>query len=117
MRTQTMAICRPAARVRAAALLPLLGCLALAAPAHADGAAQSSAAAPSAFELERFYGLGITEQRLDGATAVVGWRISEAWDVGQRDQKNAEDGLSLVWQGERKQVSVSFDEIRFVRRF
>lgn len=114
----------------------LLGAALAPAVARADGAvgaavadvsrataafAHSAAAAPRSsdetFRLDRFYGLGITEHRLDGRTAVVGWRLGQSWYVGQRDQQGAEDGLSLVWQGERKQVSLSLDEIRFVRRF
>lgn len=115
MRTQVLAAQCSAAGMRTAALLALLG-LALVAPARAGEPGQE-AATPAAFELERFYGLGITQHRLDGATEVTGWRISESWYLGQRDQRGAEDGLSLVWQGQRKQVSVSLDEIRFVRRF
>lgn len=69
------------------------------------------------FELEQFYGLGIGQHRLDGATEVVGWRLTDSWYVGQREQRNAEDGLSLIWQGQHQQVSFSLDGIRLVRRF
>jgi len=117
MRTQQPARSIAAARLRIAALFAATGLALGSAAAHADGAAPADAAAPAAFELDRFYGLGITEHRLDGATEVVGWRISESWYLGQRDEQDATDGLSLVWQGARKQVSLSLDEIRFVSRF
>ena len=106
-----------AAWLRGAALLAVAGVALGSAAARADGSAPEAATSSAAFELDRFYGLGITQHHLDGATDVVGWRISESWYLGQRDQQGAEDGLSLVWQGERKQASVSIDEIRFVRRF
>ncbi len=95
----------------------LAGLLLAPAASHAGEPAAPEPAESAPFELERFYGFGITEHQLDAATEVVGWRISESWYVGQRDQRGAEDGLSLVWQGARQQVSVSVDEIRFVRRF
>lgn len=117
MRRQMFAPSTAAARLRAALLLAVAGAALGSTALRADEAAPRAATAPVAFDLNRFYGLGITQHRLDGATDVVGWRISESWYLGQRDQRGAEDGLSLVWQGERKQVSLSLDEIRFVRRF
>ena len=117
MRTQVSTPSTATARLGAAAALAVAGLGLGSAAVHADAATPADATAGPAFELDRFYGLGITQHRLDGATEVVGWRISESWYLGQRDQKGVEDGLSLVWQGERKQVSLSLDEIRFVRRF
>ncbi len=100
---------------------PLLGAawLALVVVVGAGAAASASADEPAgqAFDLDDFYGLGVGQHRLDGATEVIGWRLSSSWYVGQREQKGAEDGLSLVWQGDRKQVSFSLDGIRIVRRF
>lgn len=63
------------------------------------------------------YAMGISAHDLDSATQVIGWQLSDSWYMGARDEKGAEDGLSLVWRGERKQLSVSLEEIRFVRRF
>lgn len=117
MHTQLSGPSATAACLRGAVLLAAAGAALGPAAARADGTAPGAAETPTAFELDRFYGLGITEHRLDGATEVMGWRIGESWYLGQRDQQGAEDGLSLVWQGERKQVSLSIDEIRFVRRF
>lgn len=83
--------------------------------AAAPVAAEEPAA--GAFDFDELYALGISEHRLDSGTQVVGWRLNSSWYVGQRDQKGGNDGLSLVWQGDREQVSFSLDEIRFVRRF
>ena len=67
--------------------------------------------------LARSYGFGVGAHRLDAATDLYGWRLGGSWYVGQREQRGAEDGLSLVWQGDRDQVSFSLDGVRFVRRF
>jgi len=63
------------------------------------------------------YAMGISAHDLDSATQVIGWQLSDSWYLGARDEKGADDGLSLVWRGEREQVSLSLEEIRFVRRF
>ena len=81
------------------------------------GIASADEPAPDDFELNDSYALGIVAHDLDPDTEVIGWRLSRSWYLGQRDQKGADDGFSLVWQGERQQVSVSLEEIRFVRRF
>lgn len=85
--------------------------------ALAAGAARAEEPESAAFQLDEFYALGIGQHRLDAGTEVVGWRISPSWYVGQREQKGAEDGLSLIWQGDQQQVSFSLDGIRIVRRF
>lgn len=92
-----------------------LGVALLALAAGAGVAAEEPAAAD--LDLGNVYAMGIAEYDLDPDTQVIGWRISNSWYLGQRDQKGAEDGLSLVWQGKRQQVSLSLEEIRFVRRF
>lgn len=97
---------------RIASNVLLLSSLALAA-----GTAHAEEPDSTAFQLDEFYALGIGQHRLDAGTEVVGWRISPSWYVGQREQKGAEDGLSLVWQGDQQQVSFSLDGIRIVRRF
>lgn len=89
----------------------LLAILAASAVAWADEPAGEP------FELDEFWGIGIGEHRLDGATEVVGWRLNASWYVGQREEKGAEDGLSLIWQGDNDQVSFSLDGVRYVRRF
>jgi len=67
------------------------------------------------FELRDRLALGIAEHRLDGQTEVTGWRLNRSWYLGYRDGDG--DGLSLVWQGRRQQLSISTEEVRFTRRF
>ena len=69
-------------------------------------------------ELARFletYRWGITERRTDDFTKMTGWRVSQNWHFGY--QQGEDDGISLVWQGTRDQMSISAEGIRFTRRF
>jgi hypothetical protein len=61
------------------------------------------------------YVWGVTEHSADDFTRMTGWRISNSLHVGY--QQGLDSGLSLLWQGERDQMSVSGDGIRFTRRF
>ncbi len=89
----------------------------LALPGASVGADEPTGNSAFAAAFAEAYAMGISAHDLDSATQVIGWRLSDSWYLGARDEKDAEDGLSLVWRGERKQVSVSLEEIRFVRRF
>ena len=110
---------------RFTAATALLLCCGAATAAEAPTASQVTAAALEQprdaglddVSLARSYGLGVGAHRLDAATELYGWRLGGSWYVGQREQRGAEDGLSLVWQGDRDQVSFSLDGVRFVRRF
>lgn len=85
-----------------------------AAPVSAGDPAGNSAFAAAFADA---YAMGISAHELDSATQIIGWQLSDSWYIGARDEQGADDGLSLVWRGERKQVSLSLEEIRFVRRF
>tara|TARA_Y100001933_G_scaffold262591_1_gene320658 strand:+ start:3056 stop:3388 length:333 start_codon:yes stop_codon:yes gene_type:complete len=109
---------RQTCRLAAAAALLCCG-NALAADAPAAGALpdRQQAGTLEGVSLARSYGFGAGAHRLDAATELYGWRLGGSWYVGQREQRGAEDGLSLIWQGDRDQVSFSLDGVRFVRRF
>ena len=78
--------------------------------AHADEPIQSDALA-----FGDGYPLSVEKYQLDHATQMTGWQIADSWYFGK--QKGADSGLTLVWQGDRKQVSVSKDGLRYTRRF
>jgi hypothetical protein len=61
------------------------------------------------------YLLGITEHAADDYTTITGWRLSESVYFGSQDGEDS--GLSLVWQHDHDQMSISSDGIRFTRRF
>ena len=114
----------PTRRLTAAAAALLCCGTAVAAEAPAGVPAGTAAAleqrqdvATDDVSIARSYGFGVGAHRLDAATELYGWRLGGSWYVGQREQRGAEDGLSLVWQGDRDQVSFSLDGVRFVRRF
>ncbi|MCZ6656519.1 MAG: hypothetical protein O7C67_04430 [Gammaproteobacteria bacterium] len=82
--------------------------------------ASSVVCADEAIEAEQLalhdhYPLGVEKYRLDHATQVTGWQIANSWYFGK--QKGEDSGLTLVWQGDREQFSVSKDGLRFTRRF
>jgi hypothetical protein len=98
--------------------------------ARADGAESYSAVANVLGASERFkmprtlrqreasgevFAWGVAEQSADDFTRMTGWRLTDSWHFGY--QQGLDSGLSLLWQGERDQVSVSSDGIRFTRRF
>ena len=61
------------------------------------------------------YLLGITEHAADDYTTITGWRLSDTMYFGS--QEGEDSGLSLVWQHDHDQMSISSDGIRFTRRF
>jgi|TARA_B100000315_G_scaffold118928_1_gene108976 hypothetical protein len=69
----------------------------------------------STLQMEEEYRLGVEKYRLDHETRVTGWQVSENWFFGH--QKGEDSGLTLVWQQDREQVSLSKDGVRFTRRF
>ncbi len=99
-------------RLLAAGLSGALALLWLTSPAFAEP--------PRAeFRLKESLALGMAEHRLDHRTELVGWRLNASWYLGHKDGKDGEkdEALSLIWQGERRQMSISTDGIRFTRRF
>lgn len=86
------------------------------APALAEPPRSPAETLSAAVELREQLTLGIIEHQLDAGTELTGWRLNHSWYLGHRDG-DGEDGLSLVWQGQRRQVSISTEEIRFTRRF
>ena len=61
------------------------------------------------------YLLGITEHRADDYTTITGWRLGDTVYFGS--QEGEDSGLSLVWQHDHDQMSISSDGLRFTRRF
>lgn len=78
--------------------------------------AQAEPQDDAGLKLKELLALGIGEYRLDAGTDLTGWQLNGSWYFGHRDGDQA-DGLSLVWQGERQQVSISAEGIHFIRRF
>jgi hypothetical protein len=66
-------------------------------------------------ELGKSYAVGIHRFKLDHRTEVLGWRLSEKWYFGR--QRGDDSGLTLVWQQQRNQVSLSRDGVRVTHRF
>ena len=58
---------------------------------------------------------GVTQDRLDHATKVTGWRVAKDWYFGR--QRGSDSGLTLVWQSKQNQLSLSKNGIRLTRRF
>ncbi|MDZ7668628.1 MAG: hypothetical protein U5Q16_04130 [Gammaproteobacteria bacterium] len=98
-------------------LSSVIALIVLALPAASVSADDPAGGSTFAAAFADAYAMGISAHDLDSATQVIGWRLSDSWYIGARDEKGADDGLSLVWRGERKQMSLSLEEIRFVRRF
>lgn len=61
------------------------------------------------------YALGINRFDLDEHTEILGWQISKSWYFGRQD--GLDSGLTLVWQSDANQVSLSKDGVRLTRRF
>ena len=109
----------------------LLCCVSATLGAETDGAGFAAQEAPTAapgkgtresrlqtitpLQIDTRYALGIVKYDLDHATQVMGWQVSDRWFFGR--QKGMDSGLSLVWQQQANQVSVSKDGLRFTRRF
>lgn len=69
----------------------------------------------AAYRLPDIYALGVQDHDLDDFTEIIGWRINERWYFGRQDGEDS--GLTLVWQAEHDQMSLSKEGIRFTRRF
>lgn len=69
----------------------------------------------AAYRLPDIYALGVQDHDLDDFTEIIGWRINERWYFGRQDGEDS--GLTLVWQAEQDQMSLSKEGIRFTRRF
>lgn len=61
------------------------------------------------------YVLGLARFDLDPHTEILGWQVSDRWYFGRQDGEDS--GLTLVWQAEANQVSLSKDGVRLTRRF
>lgn len=88
-----------------------IGCvLSASGVAHAEEPIQSDALA-----FDAGYPLSVKKYQLDHATRMTGWQLADSWYFGK--QKGADSGLTLVWQGDQEQFSVSKDGLRYTRRF
>lgn len=99
----------------------LMAGLLLAQPAYASdrwnhsGSAAHLGASVSEVELKKRYALGIGRFDLDAHTEIIGWRLNNAWYFGRQD--GMDSGLTLVWQQNLKQISLSKDGVRLTQRF
>lgn len=66
-------------------------------------------------EIDEDYALGVGRFDLDEHTEIIGWQVSDSWFLGRQD--GLDSGLTLVWQKEANQVSLSKDGLRLTRRF
>jgi len=67
-------------------------------------------------ELTREYALGVGRYKLDHATKLTGWEISDGVYFGRA--KGDSSGIALVWQRRNnQQVSLSNEGVRYTRRF
>ncbi len=84
-----------------------------------DPFGSSSAEVPTSdglsLRFDKSYALGVNHYQLDHKTKVTGWRMGERWFLGR--QRGLDSGLTLVWQKQANQFSVSKDGVRFTRRF
>ncbi len=107
-------------RVRGVAICLLLGALA-ASPAYAN---DLDVAYTGNYEVKRSiyslpvdttYALGVDRYDVDAHTEIIGWQLRDNWFFGRQD--GLDSGLTLVWQQEESQVSLSKDGLRLTRRF
>jgi len=61
------------------------------------------------------YALGLQRFDLDSHTEMIGWRLNDVWYFGRQD--GLDSGLTLVWQSQRRQFSLSKDGLRLTQRF
>ena len=61
------------------------------------------------------YALGLARFDLDAHTEILGWQVSERWYFGRQDGEDS--GLTLVWQANLNQVSLSKEGVRLTHRF
>ena len=69
----------------------------------------------SALKVKKRYALGIGRFDLDAHTEIIGWRLNRAWYFGRQD--GLDSGLTLVWQSNDNQISLSKDGVRLTHRF
>lgn len=68
-----------------------------------------------AVPVDKDYALGLARFDLDAHTEILGWQVADRWYFGRQDGEDS--GLTLVWQAEENQVSLSKDGVRLTRRF
>ena len=68
-----------------------------------------------AVKIGKEYVLGINRFDLDGHTEILGWQLSDRFYLGRQD--GLDSGLTLVFQQNANQVSLSKDGLRLTRRF
>ena len=61
------------------------------------------------------YALGVVRYDLDDHTEILGWQVAQQVYIGRQDGLDA--GLTVVWQIDSNQVSLSKDGLRLTRRF
>jgi hypothetical protein len=66
-------------------------------------------------EVKKAYALGIGRFDVDAHTEIIGWRLNPAWFFGRQD--GLDSGLTLVWQRQANQISLSKEGLRLTRRF
>ena len=66
-------------------------------------------------KISKDYVLGINRFDIDSHTEILGWRLSNSVYFGRQD--GLDSGLTLVWQAQANQVSLSKDGLRLTRRF
>ena len=71
---------------------------------------------PLEVEAAKTYLLGVSEFEADDFTTITGWQLTNSWYIGHQDGEE-DSGLSLLWQQERDQMSISSTGIRFTHRF
>lgn len=65
--------------------------------------------------VSKAYVLGINRFDLDEHTEILGWQLADSWYLGRQD--GLDSGLTLVWQQDANQFSLSKDGLRLTRRF
>ncbi len=65
--------------------------------------------------VETTYALGVDRYDVDAHTEIIGWQLPGNWYFGRQD--GLDSGLTLVWQQDERQVSLSKDGLRLTRRF
>ena len=100
-------------RVQAVAAVLLGGVLSLSAYAE-DPTYLAQSNDLESLTVETDYALGLAKYDLDTHTELLGWQVSERWYFGRQDGEDS--GLTLVWQSNTNQVSLSKDGVRLTRR-
>ena len=66
-------------------------------------------------EFARTFLWGVGEHETDDFTTMTGWRFGKSWYFGHQDGEDS--GISLLWQRDSTQMSISQEGIRYTRRF